>query len=213
MSKQFSLDAYRRAVADYDATWRVTDETLYRLCRQHPGHVEAVYAKLWIIGRTYATGIERKIATKQTQGSSLSQLAAHLLRHSAEADDLVAMLNAVAEPLQPDAVQTILHVHGRFTELVKRMTRRNQSPRSFVSKYLHFHCPAVPIYDSIVAGVLPKFVRWHSDLMLCRREPWHDATYCWYLMRFWNLYDNVRKSGVNGDLRVKHLDHFLLADA
>ena len=31
MSMAFSADEYRRAVADYDRSWRATDEALYAL--------------------------------------------------------------------------------------------------------------------------------------------------------------------------------------
>ena len=50
----FPADNFRRAVADYDRSWRATDEALYDLCRRHPGHADqaGVNAKLWIIGRT-----------------------------------------------------------------------------------------------------------------------------------------------------------------
>jgi hypothetical protein len=46
---------------DYALCWQPLDEVLYRLCRDHPYHVDcgAVNAKLCIIGRTYTTGIER----------------------------------------------------------------------------------------------------------------------------------------------------------
>ncbi|MEW5826372.1 MAG: hypothetical protein AB1778_06020, partial [Candidatus Bipolaricaulota bacterium] len=65
-----SVDDYRRAVADYEHSWRATDEALYDLCRRHPDHADqaGVNAKLWIIGRTYATGIERKIPANGKQG-------------------------------------------------------------------------------------------------------------------------------------------------
>ena len=85
-----SPDHYCRAVADYARTWQATDSTLYDLCRRHPGHKDAggVNAKLWIIGRTYATGIERKIPANGKQGGSMSQLAAHLHEQSRQLDDL-----------------------------------------------------------------------------------------------------------------------------
>ena len=38
MSKRFSPNIYRRAVADYDRSWQATDKALYDLCRQYPDH-------------------------------------------------------------------------------------------------------------------------------------------------------------------------------
>ena len=59
----FSPEEYRQAVDDYEKGWQATDTALYDLCRRYPNHTDrgGVNAKLWIIGRTYATGIERKI--------------------------------------------------------------------------------------------------------------------------------------------------------
>jgi hypothetical protein len=78
--------AYRRHVAYSEKTWNVTDQTLYRLCRENPDHNRrsSVCAKLWIIGRTFVTGIERKVATKRTQGSSMSQVADLFVRRAAK---------------------------------------------------------------------------------------------------------------------------------
>src|SRR6516225_8308780 len=68
----FSASEYRKSLADYRAKWCAIDETLYDLCRRYPDHsdLRGINAKLWIIGRTYATGIERKIFTQGSQGSS-----------------------------------------------------------------------------------------------------------------------------------------------
>jgi hypothetical protein len=43
--------------------WAVLMGTLYRLCDEHPGHAHQAgsNAKLWLIGRGLATGVERQI--------------------------------------------------------------------------------------------------------------------------------------------------------
>ena len=84
----FDGDKYTTAVADYELNWKVMDGALYRLCHENPDHAKrsSVCAKLWIIGRTYATGIERKIATTGAQGSSMSQVTDLFLQHAVNID-------------------------------------------------------------------------------------------------------------------------------
>ncbi|HUU42372.1 MAG TPA: hypothetical protein VMX57_01245, partial [Planctomycetota bacterium] len=97
----FSPARYRLAVKEYEETWSATDETLYALCRRFPRHNDenGVNAKLWIIGRTYATGIERKIPTDGAQGGSMTKVAEHLVKHAREVDSLFARLRRLKEPL------------------------------------------------------------------------------------------------------------------
>lgn len=207
----FSAANFRRAVADYDRSWRATDQALYDLCRRHPGHTDqaGVNAKLWIIGRTYATGIERKIPANGKQGGSMSQLAAHLLKHARQVEDIFGRLGRLAEPLDPDKLRAILDLHGRFIALIQQVVRRNQSPRSFASKYMHFHNPAVPIIDTYADAACRKMIRWQKSFCLFDLPVGVDEYYAWYVLRFWQLYQQARAAGLSPT--VKHLDYYLLS--
>lgn len=215
----FSGNEYREAVADYRASWCVIDEVLYDLCRRYPDHTDArgVNAKLWIIGRTYATGIERKIATSGSQGSSMTRLSGYLRDHAQELDLLLEQLRQVAEPLTQERLQVIVDCHGQFLKLLKGVTRSGQTARSFASKYLHFHCPAVPIIDSYAAGMLRTLVRWREDLEVFAIPQHADRIYAWYVMRFWCLYqtasDALRRQDADAGeatVSVKYLDYYLM---
>src|SRR4051812_35154771 len=141
------------------------EKTLSRLGRENPDHARrsSVCAKLWIIGRTYATGIERKVATTGSQGSSMSQVTDLFLSHAPEIDGLFDELREITEPLDLVRLKAIVSIHGRLVSLLCPITRKNQSTRSFVSKYMHFHNPAVPIYDSVATAALRGLIRWHDD--------------------------------------------------
>jgi hypothetical protein len=206
----FPLRRFRAAVAEYEANWRATDDALYDLCRRYPSHKRPAHinAKLWIIGRTYATGIERKIPTKWTQGSSMSQLADFFYTRGKEIDEVIGNLKNITEPLAAPALKAILSIHGRLTLLVQQVTRPGQTPRSFVSKYLHFHNPAVPIIDGFAQRRLTQLVRWHAALWLFDLPPDADPRYSDYVFRFWNLYEAASRAGAK--VTVKHLDYFLL---
>jgi hypothetical protein len=103
---------------------------------------------------------------------------------------------------------TIVSVHGRFVELLTHITRRNQSPRSFVSKYLHFHHPVVPIFDSVTSGILPSLVPWANALEVFKMPDDADKEYGWHVMRLYALYRCFANAHV--PLTVKYLDYYLL---
>ena len=208
---KFSAADYLRAVAEYDRLWRLADEALYRLCREHPGHDPAsVRAKLLIVGRSYATGIERTIRSNGTQANALTRLAEHFDGLSSGLDRLLHRLASVAEPLTTASLRAILDVHGQLVAHVRPLTRAALSPRSFASKYLHFHCPAVPIFDSFVQSAIPKLVRWQDALAVVPREDAFDREYWSFAMRFWNLYQTAMAE-VQPPSRVstKGLDYYL----
>lgn len=214
----FSVADFHEAVRDYQANWSGIDAELYELCKRYPAHSDSRErnAKLWLIGRTYATGIERKIRSKRTQGSSLNQLSDHLSSHAQDLDCLISQLKTVTEPLTPNKLQNIVQCHGQFLRILRGVTRKGQTVRSFASKYLHFHCPAVPIIDTYVSGVLPKIVRWSSDLWVFDPGRTSDEFYAWYVMRFWKLYQTARESIASSpataaqSVCVKHLDYYLI---
>jgi hypothetical protein len=173
-----------------------------------PGAASNVCGKLWLVSRSYASGIERLILSKKTQGSSLSQLAELLIAHAGKADALIARLDGCRDPLDVEQLATILDVHGRFVELIRPIVRSDKSPRSFVSKYLHFHCPQVPVYDTFAENILKKHVRWRDPLICFDIPPGADEWYAWFVCRFWNLYQQA--AALDPDIRVKQLDYYLL---
>jgi hypothetical protein len=69
-----------------------------RLCDWRRFFGGSGYAKAFIIGRTYQTGIERKVPSDQTQGSGMSKAAAHILQRGSEIQQLFKQLEAVKEP-------------------------------------------------------------------------------------------------------------------
>ncbi len=207
---RFSPENYERAVAYYRETWEAADRALYDLCRRYPGQCDkaGVYAKLFIIGRAYMTGIERKISSDGTSASSLIQVAEHMLRNKTSLQEIFASLADVAEPLTPESLRKIIHAHGQFVRLLQRITRNEESPRSFCSKYMHFHCPAVPLFDDKVMKALPKLVRWQKSFQLFDLPNDADEYYAWYVLRFWQLYQQIVAAGKTPT--VKHVDQYLL---
>lgn len=202
---------YKAVCRAYEANYAALDKVLYDLCRRHPDHTrrDAINAKLWVIARTYATGIERHIRTDGSKGTALTQLADLFWQHRREVDACLHRLREVREPLTPAKLAIILGAHGRLLQLVQPLLQRQISPRSFVSKYLHFHCPAVPIYDGIAAASLAARHRWRPGLIVCEVPTHADQEYTRFVLRFWQDYEAMRKK--QQKVSVKLIDEFLLA--
>ena len=105
---------------------------------------------------------------------------------------------------------TIVGVHDRFTQFLVGVTTDGKSPRSFASKYLHFHNPAVPIYDSYALAGIRRLVRWDAPEIPFARPPGGDDVadgYYQFCARFWRLLEACRDAG--REVSVKSLDTYL----
>jgi len=190
--------------------WALHDTVLYDMCRNYPGHSsrERVNAKVGIIARAYATGIERKIRSDGGQGSALLQLTTFINRKHKAVDRAIGPLLEIEE-LTIDSLRKIVRAHGTLVALLAELTRDGQASRSFCSKYLHFHCPIVPVYDQVVASAIPSLMGWRPklDVLIPPVSP-SDRAYAVYAMRFLALYNDIRRS--RPAMSVKELDFYLL---
>ena len=109
-----NLNDYKKAFSYYYSELAPLDEILYQLCRKYPDHSKKshIHTKLWIIGRTYATGIERQIKSSGEQGSSLTKLEEHLYKNRKKVDAIFKRLLTISEPLNADKLKMIVREHG-----------------------------------------------------------------------------------------------------
>jgi hypothetical protein len=147
-----------QAIADYQAAWQPVDAELYDLCRRRPSQrtFADVYTKVAVIGRVYAAGVSR---SSREPGDREAEAARGVM---AQADLIENSLpELVGRRFDRVTAAQIVELHGR----VARGLREHAGGRwltSFVSKYLHFHCAIVPIYDSNAARVIGRFVDWQA---------------------------------------------------
>ena len=207
---KISLRNYEKSCEDYQKNWAPLNETLYSLCRKHPDHTDiaGINAKLWIIGRTLASGIERMIKSTGVQGSSLEQLSKHIYRNGATVDAIFNEVASVAEPLTPEKLETIAIAHGRFTKVLANKARKSRSARSFASKYMHFHNRAVPIYDSYASGEISRICRWNDEYEVFKQPKEADEEYYYFILLFFQLYRKFKESVKSVNVRL--LDSYLL---
>jgi hypothetical protein len=145
-----------RAIKRYEAGWKPVDGELYDLCRRRPRHDDFadVYTKVAVIGRVYAAGISR---SSKADGD----------REAAVANGLVSLGTAITDrlakigdsDLDRSTFTQILELHAWVCQELLTHTG-NTWQQSFVSKYLHFHNPIVPIFDSRAEGAIGRFVGW-----------------------------------------------------
>jgi hypothetical protein len=198
------------SLSRFDLDWGLVDEVLYRLCRDYPSHTDrrAVTAKLALIGRVYAAGLERRVTPPPGQ-QAIVVIADYVLEHGSEVDEIVRALDAVREPLDSLSMDSIVEQHGRLTRLLQKVATDDKAPRSFTSKYLHFHNPVVPIYDEYARQALSRLVHWQSSYAPFALPPHGDREYWDYCLRFFRLYDACRQAGARPT--VKELDAYLWA--
>jgi hypothetical protein len=186
------------------------DDCLYRLCCENPKHdsLLAVNAKVFIIGLTFETGIKRQVRTKGTQGSSISQVVNLIRTNHQSVDQQFHRLLAISEPLTASKLADILDIHGIRGKLLRAVTRDQNDVRSFVSKYMHFHNPAVPLYDVNANTVLTSLVPLPSVRKKAITVTNADPDYSKYANRFFSLYEAMRSAGWK--VTVRALDNYLL---
>ncbi len=204
----FDGKTFEKAVAERNRNWTKTDAILYQMCRDMPRHDSPgeTRAKLLIIGRSYATGIERTVRSKGQQGSSVEQLAEYFCRNATLIDGQMDRIRSL-DGSRVEHFREAVDVHGH---LVRILTKKicTRSPRSFVSKYLHFHFPFVPIYDSYAQLALSRAIPWTDAVEEAFKSPRSaDETYCFFCKRFWTLYEEAASR--KPQALVKELDRYL----
>jgi hypothetical protein len=213
----FDEPLFKSACLRYQDFWEMTDNVLYELCRQFPNHENRAKsnAKVLIIGRSYVTGTERQIKSDGTQSSAMEQLAEYVAAHGSSIDSIIGSLKLIEEPLDENKLKAIVRAHGELLQIIKGKTRKSQSkslnPRSFVSKYLHFHNSAVPIYDMVANSALCKIAPSNECPELFPLDDDVDMEYARFVFSFWRLYQETpepRKAG-----SVKLLDIYLMEQA
>jgi len=190
-----------RAIDGYRATWRTVDAELYDLCRRRPSQriFADVYAKVAVIGRVYVAGVSR---SSHAPGD----------REAEMARGLIGLADLIEETLADLAGRQF--DRATAAQIVEPHTGDVWLP-SFVSKYLHFHCDRVPIYDSNAASVIGCFV--DRRLVADVRALMTDVPVCALAYRKFVAAFVVLQERINAETSVaatvKEVDHLLWQSA
>lgn len=203
-----SAGEIRAAVDKFDAAWGGVDQVLYGVCRDHPDHTSrrSVMTKSILIERAYAAGLQRLVPPPEG-GQAVDRIGDCLYEYGADVDTIIAGLDDVHEPLTSEGMRSVVCRHGELTRLLADRLTDGKSARSFVSKYLHFHRPVVPIYDDYCKRSLAHWVRRVAGAVPVRAPDGADREYYSFCVSFWRLYDACRREGMG--FSVKDFDAFL----
>lgn len=202
--------AYERSWRYYKQNWRTYNAVLYEMCESHPGHrtMDEVVAKVGLISRAYAAGLERH-ALPNGEGAIID-VAKTLVAKAPEVEALIQQARGAASDgndLDRTNLSVVVHVHGSLQRITAVATR--SSVRSWVSKYLHFHVPGTPIFDSRAEVVLrARFHRRGGRNTHFSCPDGGDFQYWSFCNRFLSMWIEAGKLGV--PRTVKRLDQHLL---
>lgn len=194
------------------ASWELIDSVLLNLCKTYPAHKNEreVIAKVALIGRTYVTGVERAFEGGSRQGDALTNIVEHMHGNWKAIDEIIDGIPSRLNKLTDGAIEPIVSGHSALMRLLRRCKKCHRNPRAFVSKYLHFHRPTVPIYDSYVAGVISRVIGGRTRVAHSYSAD-VDWVYASYVEKFWRINQRIRDAG--RDCTVKQIDTYLLWEA
>jgi len=127
--------------------WDLGNQVLYSLCQDHPNHDrgDAIIAKIWLIGRSYAAAIERRKNADDSSDNFYETIVVNKIKKSKLDQWLASLPDRMTDPWT--TLGSIITVHKHLLDLFSAMTGLEK--RSLASKYLHFHRPDLFfIYDS-----------------------------------------------------------------
>jgi hypothetical protein len=147
-----------QAITAYEAGWKPVDDELYDLFRRRSSHRDYrdVYTKVVMIERVYRAGVVRAFKAKANAETTVAR---ELLPQADLLEEQLATL--AGQTLNGKTALQIVELHGRITASLAPSA--DVWLTSFVSKYLHFHCPIVPVYDSKAAGSVGGFFKSPTD--------------------------------------------------
>jgi len=194
---------------EYEAWFSAVDDELYRLFGAHSGQADprSVYVKVTFLNRVYMTGLERAASSPDP----CERIATLLVSQGSEIEARIDALGAISI-LTPESLAQVAQVHGWLAQEVLGKAGVGQ-PVSFVSKYLHFHAPVVPIYDSHAYTALGQYVRARFSKQFVANEsrlpklPQQLGDYRRLCARFIPLWEEVQES--RPGTSVKQLDYHL----
>jgi hypothetical protein len=193
----------REAWTKFDGTWGEVVEALYRLCREDPDDASCrhVMAKVILVNRAYNARLEAKV--RPPAGVKALDLISEFIDGHGETIQRIVTGVPDVEVLIPRILDSVLRSHSELTRLLAAKLTHDAKMRSFVSKYLHFHRPIVPIFDRECRKNLERRVVGRIATV----PAWADPPYYDFCLRFLALHEDARSKCL--PVTVKKLDAVL----
>lgn len=187
--------------------WDLGNEVLYSLCQQHPKHDmgNAIIAKVWLIGRSYAAAIERRKNAEETSDDFYEITVVEKIKKSNLDDWLANLPNQVLDPWH--GLGSVITVHKRLMDIFSDLTGLGK--RALASKYLHFHRPDLFfIYDSRAKEAITKITPRPNEIKDITAEE-SDSEYHIFCRRSQCLRDSISER-FGETLTPRQIDKILL---
>ena len=196
-----------QAIKSYEAGWKPVDSELYGLCgrRSRQNDFADVYTKVAMIGRVYEAGVAR---AWRGDGDPETEVDRVLVEQA----DLIqtGLRRLQGRGFDRQTAAAIVELHGHIARAISHRSG-GVFLTSFVSKYLHFHCPIVPIYDSNAQDAIGELVDWKLvdpiREAMAKLPEWARA-YRNFVAAFVVLYERAYAE-TSLKPTVKQLDHLL----
>jgi len=189
-----------------DKKWMLGNNILYKMCLDYPNHIdpEEIRAKIWLIGRSYAASIERRSNKKHINDDFYDYVVEEFIKFNKETKFDFKLQSLNNKEFDEDTLKEILRIHHELTQFFKELTGKEK--RSLASKYLHFHVPIFPIYDSRAKNSINTLIKGKDSNELGDRE---YSKFCHKIILLYNLIKE--KTGRSPTLR--EIDTFLVKSA
>ena len=186
-----------------DSIWMLGNNILYKLCSDFPKHTnpEEICAKIWLIGRAYAASIERRKNKKEINDKFYANFIEAFIKFN-NTEEFDKQLNSLKnKEFDEKTLKKILELHFKLTEFFNNQTKLKK--RSLASKYLHFHIPIFPIYDSRANNSLRFIVKGKPS------ESLGDKEYSIFCNKILFLYKYI-KNQTGKPPTLREIDTFLV---
>ena len=199
------LDDYKKAQREHLKLYSKADGILYDMCKRWPNQKDlgVVQAKVRTIGRVYAAGLERKGKKDKSKGI-YETIAKILHENGAKIDSEIKALKRFKK-LSKASYERILNVHGNMVIRLRKGTRSKLNFRSFVSKYLHFHVPIVPLFDSRASSTINRsdWYPWKdfNKRMLIPKKKEYDPVYYRFFNQFLFYFTDLQQQKLRPSVR------------
>ncbi len=151
----FSLKDFEKNKNNKD---NLSNKILYKMCQDYPLHTnpEEIRAKILLIGRVYAAAIERRKNKKNINEDFYEEVVDKFIKFNQNNNLDLKLQTLRNKEFNEDTLKDILAIHSELVGFFKKLTGLEK--RSLASKYLHFHVPIFPIYDSRANATIKKII-------------------------------------------------------
>lgn len=188
--------------------WDLGNKILYDLCKKYPKHTEVdeIFAKIWLIGRSYSVAIERRKSNRDISNDEFYKKVCNTIKQN-KIDKKLDKLKSLSK-YNEETIKIILEVYEDINKIFKELTGINKT--SLISKYLHFHFPEiVPIYDSRAKKSISILISKNDDFKKKDSKNTKKGEYERFCYKILWILEEMRKTSKK-NISLRDLDKYLL---